>query len=106
RESGQWGMRHFDKRTAFRSVLYTGRYVIEVGDFHTIRALRAAVDEPIDNLIVVVNETSYGGGARAALDMPAAAYHAHRVERPISFVDAQKEFTFGLTLVSSEPKVG
>jgi hypothetical protein len=106
RESAQWALRPTDKRTAFRSVLYAGRYVIEVGDFHAIRAVRVAVAEPIDNLIVVVNEASYGGGARAALDMPAAAYHAHRVERPISFADARKEFTFGLTVVSSEPKVG
>ena len=48
----------------------------------------------------------FGGGARPALDMPAAAYHAHRTDKLISYEVARKEFTFGLTVVSSVPKVG
>jgi hypothetical protein len=106
RERGLWTNRPSEKRTAFQSVLQAGRFVIEVGNFHAIRGVIAAVDEPIDNLIVLVNDRSYGGGARAALDMPAAAYHAHRTDKPIDFATAKKEFTFGLTVVSCEPKVG
>ncbi|MBY0513526.1 MAG: M64 family metallopeptidase, partial [Gemmataceae bacterium] len=71
-----------------------------------IRAVRAAAGEPVDNLVVIVNEPGYGGGARAAADMPAAAYHAHKAADPIPYEDALKAFTFGLTVVTCDAKVG
>jgi hypothetical protein len=90
----------------FQTTLHAGRYVIEVGDFHAVRGLCAAVDDRIDNLIVVVNDSGYGGGARSASDLPAAAYHVHRTDHPIPYEDALEVFTFGLTVVTCEPKVG
>src|SRR2546423_920496 len=81
--AGRWYTRPGDKQTVFQTVLHSGRYVVEVGNYHAIRAVRAACTDPIDNLIVVVNESGYGGGARAAADMPAAAYHAHKSADPI-----------------------
>src|SRR5207237_102401 len=89
--AGRWAARATDKRTVFQTTLHAGRYVIEVGDYHAMRAVRAATPDPIDNLVVVVNEAGYGGGARAAVDMPAAAYHAHKLDTPIPYEDALRE---------------
>ncbi len=105
-QNEKWFSATADKDTTFQTVLHSGRYVVEVGDFHALRGVRAAIAEPIDNLIVLVNDTRYGGGARPAIDMPSAAYHAHRTHRPIAYDDAVAEFTFGLTVVTCVPRVG
>lgn len=104
--SGRWIARPSDRETVFQTTLHHGRYVIEVSNFHAVRAVRAASPHPIDNLIVLVNDSGYGGGARAAGDMPAAAYHVHRASNPIPYDDALKVFTFGLTVVTCDPKLG
>lgn len=106
RAAGRWAARAADRASVFQTTLYAGRFVIEVGDYHAVRAVRAATADPVDNLVVVVNEPGYGGGARAAADVPAAAYHAHKAADPIPYPDALAEFTFGLTVVTCEPKAG
>jgi hypothetical protein len=105
-DSGRWRRRPSDRQTVFQTTLHAGRYMIEVGDYHAIRAVWAASPDPVDNLIVVVNEPGYGGGARAAVDMPAAAYHAHTGDAQIPYDAALKTFTFGLTVVSCDAKLG
>ena len=106
RDEGVWRDKISGKTTVFQTKLNVGRYIIEIGNYHSVLAAVDAVEGRVDNLIVIANEKSYGGGARHPVDLPGVAFHVHREsDTPLDYQEALERFTFGVTIVSCEPDI-